>query len=128
MDQVFTCNFLALPIKVYNLTTYVPGVSRTLPEMKERMGSLCAVGMEDERALGSPMVCGLVRGGLRTPGVGVEPSPSHDGADWAWDLLQEKPEEGDAMLAVKMMLSRRRIASEGLGGHGSYCAWAVAKI
>lgn len=86
---------MALPIKVYDLTTYIPDVSRTLPEIKERMGSLCEVGMDEERALESPMFWGLAGGGLRAPAVGVERPSSLELTDRL--LLQEKPVEGEAI-------------------------------
>lgn len=98
MHKTFTCDETLRPVKVRHLTTYVPGVSRTLPEMKERMGSLCEVGMEVERAMGSPMFCGWAGGGLRAPAVGVERSPSLELTDRL--LLQEKPEVEEAIVSM----------------------------
>lgn len=79
-----------------------------LPEMKERMGSLCGVGMEEENALASPMFCGFVGGGLKAPVVGVEFSISsscRELTDRLLFLAQEKPKEGEAIIAIVMMLS-----------------------
>lgn len=116
LDVAPTCEVVSVPSNIRNLTTYVPGVSRMLPEIKERMGSLCVVGMEEEDALASPMFCGFVRGGLRAPGVGVEFSVSlscRELTDRLLFLPQEKPKEGEAIVAIDMMLSWRWITSEG---------------
>lgn len=102
--QASACTVVAWPIKVHSLTEYVPGESRTLPEMKERIGSRWAVAEEEESALGPPpMVCGLVRGGLRGPGVGFELSLSCELTDWLL-LLQEKLSGGEAIVARRMVL------------------------
>lgn len=58
---------------------------------------------EEESALAPPIVCGLVRGGLRGPGVGVAFSLSCELTDWL--LRQEKLSEGEAIVASWMVLS-----------------------
>lgn len=94
---------------------YVPGLSRALPETKERIGSLCAAADAEEAAcpLGSPMFWGFARGGLNAPGVGADEGSSPCEAIDGLLLRQENPRPGEAIVVtVAMMLSQRSIASE----------------
>lgn len=74
------------------------GLSRALPEIKERMGSLWAVELDVDRRRASPIFCGLARGEVRRAGVGVEESRSCELADWALLRHGEEPVDGDAIV------------------------------
>lgn len=80
-----------------------PGLSRALPEIKERMGSLWTVELDVDRSRASPIFCGLARGEVRRAGVGVEESRSCELTDWALLRHGEEPVDGDAIVAAVVL-------------------------